>query len=846
MADGEARHAARLQFPLSGLSCASCVARAEKAIRVVPGVREASVNLAGESAEVALDDPARIAEVVAALEAAGYPPRRRTFELAIEGMTCAGCAARIERALRAVPGVLAAHVNFAAETATVEALEGAVDAADLVAAVAATGKYRARIAKGQETAERSARKEEEARAYARRALLAALLVAPVFLLEMGSHLVPGVHMLIERTIGTQASWVLQFALTTLVLAGPGREFFTRGLPGLLRAAPDMNSLVALGTGAAWAYSTVATFLPQALPEGVRAVYFEAAGVIVVLILVGRWLEARAKGQTGAAIEKLLRLAPSHAEVIEADGATRRVPITELAVGDLVLIRPGERIPADGVVVEGRSAVDESMLTGEPLPVVKEPGARVTGGTVNTSGSLTVRLEAVGADTVLAQIVRMVEQAQGARLPIQGLVDRVTMWFVPAVILCALAAFAAWMVLGPEPRLTNALVAAVSVLIVACPCAMGLATPTSIMVGTGRAAELGVLFRKGDALQTLASVDAIALDKTGTITEGRPALTDLHPAPGMEPEPLLAAIAAVEARSEHPVAAAIATAAREKGLALPPVEGFRAVSGMGVGGRAGGREVLVGNVRFLGSAGIEIPAELAKVADELASRGRTALFAAIDGQPAAVLGVADPIKPSSAAAIRALHARGLKVVMITGDREETARAVARACGIDEVRASVLPEGKVEVLRSLKAGGARVAFVGDGINDAPALAEADVGIAIGTGTDIAIESADVVLMSGSLAGVVNAVEISRRTMANIRENLVWAFGYNVLLIPLAAGAFYPAFGIRLSPVFAAAAMALSSVSVVTNALRLRRVRPALSEAAAEAGPGRAREAAAQPAE
>jgi Cu+-exporting ATPase len=637
------------------------------------------------------------------------------------------------------------------------------------------------------------------------------------------------HDLIMGSIGTQTSWLIQFALTSAVLLGPGRQFYRKGIPALLKGAPDMNSLVALGTGAAYVYSVVATFLPALLPDTLRAVYFEAAAVIVVLILIGRTLEARAKGRTGAAIQKLLGLRAQTARVIR-EGETAEVPIDSLSLGDLVEVRPGERIAVDGRVVEGESHVDESMITGEPIPLAKGIGDWVTGGTVNAAGGLRFRVTAVGADTTLSRIIKMVEEAQGAKLPIQGLVDRITLWFVPAVLAVAALTVLAWLILGPDPALTFALVAGVSVLIIACPCAMGLATPTSIMVGTGRAAEMGVLFRKGDALQGLSGVGVVALDKTGTVTEGRPELTDLVLAEGFERADVLSRVAALEARSEHPIAAAIVRAAQAEGVGSHDVSEFTSLTGLGVRAKVGGRDVLVGADRLLMKEGID-PGALAEVEIDLARRGRTALYAAMDGRVAAVIGVADPVKPSSRAAIAALHAQGLRVAMITGDKRETAEAIAAETGIDAVIAGVLPDGKVAALKDLRGEGRTIAFVGDGINDAPALAQADVGIAIGTGTDVAIESADVVLMSGDLRGVVNAFEVSRRTMGNIKQNLFWAFGYNIALIPVAAGVLYPAFGVLLSPILAAGAMALSSVFVLTNALRLRRVAPLMDEGKAE---------------
>lgn len=809
---------------IESMTCASCVGRVDRALGSLEGVDDVSVNLANETARVSVDAPERLREIAGTLDEAGYPARRASVTLNVASMTCASCVGRVDKALAAVPGVLDVNVNLASETATISYLEGATDAAALAKAATQAG-YPAEIAEADASFDRAARKEEEAREIARRTILAASLALPVFLLEMGAHLVPGMHEWIGRAIGHQTSWLIQFALTTAVLLGPGRFFYLKGFPSLLKGAPDMNSLVAVGTGAAYAYSVVATFLPAVLPASVRAVYFEAAAVIVVLILVGRYLEARAKGRTGAAIQKLLGLQARTARVLR-DGEPIELAIEELRVGDTVQVRPGERIAVDGEVTDGVSHLDESMITGEPVPVAKAPGDAVTGGTVNGVGSIQFRATRVGADTTLAQIIRMVEEAQGAKLPIQGLVDRITLWFVPAVMGVALLTVLVWLFVGPDPALTFALVAGVSVLIIACPCAMGLATPTSIMVGTGRAAEMGVLFRKGDALQQLTSVGVVALDKTGTVTQGRPELTDVILTDGFQRTAVLAQVAAVEEKSEHPIAQAIVRAALVEKAADVKASGFQSVTGYGVKADVDGVEVLVGADRFMLREGID-PGTLAEAEIDLAKRGRTALYAAIGGRIAAVIGVSDPVKASSREAIEALHRQGLKVAMITGDKLQTADAIAAETGIDHVVAGVLPDGKVEALDRLRAGGQKIAFVGDGINDAPALAHADVGIAIGTGTDVAIESADVVLMSGDLRGVVNAFEVSTRTMRNIRQNLFWAFSYNTALIPVAAGVLYPAFGLMLSPVLAAGAMALSSVFVLTNALRLRRVAPLLDE-------------------
>jgi heavy metal translocating P-type ATPase len=805
---------------IDGMTCAGCVGRAERAISAVKGVEKAEVNLATHGGRVTLspDAGADVTRAVSgALTAAGYPAIPEKIRLSIDGMTCAACSARVEKALNGVPGVLSAQVNLADATAVVQSLSH--DQASLVAAVTRTGYGAAPIAQGTRPADRQT---AETAALKTRFLIAAALTLPVFVLEMGGHLVPVFHHWVMMTIGTQTSWMIQFVLTTLVLIGPGRGFFVKGLPALWRRAPDMNSLVVLGASAAWGFSVVALFAPAALPEGARVVYFEAAAVIVTLILAGRWLEGRAKGQTGAAIRRLIGLRPATARV-ERDGAVVDLAIDAVVRGDVLQIRPGERIPVDGVVREGTSFVDESMITGEPMPVEKSKGATLVGGTVNGNGALRMRATAVGADTMLSRIIAMVEEAQGARLPVQDLVNRITLWFVPAVMAVALVTVAVWLIFGPSPALSHALVAGVAVLIIACPCAMGLAVPVSIMVGTGRAAELGVLFRQGDALQGLSAVDVVAFDKTGTLTEGRPEVTDIAPV-GLSEDELLALVAGVEALSEHPLAGAVMRAAKSRGLTVPRAVGVAAVTGQGVTGTVEGRRVAVGNARLMTAEGVEAGGLIA-VAEGLAAKGRTPLMVAVDGAPAGVLAVADQVKPGAKGVIAALQRQGLRTVMISGDVALAANAIGAELGIDQVVAGVLPDGKVAALRALQADGVKVAFVGDGINDAPALAAADVGIAIGTGTDVAVESAAVVLMSGDPGGVVNALEVSRRTMRNIRENLVWAFGYNVLLIPVAAGALYPVWGTMLSPVLAAGTMGVSSVLVLSNALRLRLVPSAL---------------------
>ena len=816
-----------ISLPIEGMTCASCVGRVEKALKAVPGVETVAVNLATERASITTRAAVDRSDLVGAVENVGYAvpaaflTPASSIEIAVDGMTCASCVGRVEKALKAVAGVQQANVNLATERATVQ---GTADAAALIAAIENVG-YGAQVISADmtvggdaEAAERAEKKDAEQRELKRDFTLAAILTAPVFVMEMGSHLIPGMHSAINATIGMQASWYLQFVLTTLILFGPGIRFFKKGLPALWRLSPDMNSLVAVGSLAAYGYSLVATFAPSLLPSGTIYVYYEAAAVIVTLILLGRLLEARAKGRTSEAIKRLFGLQAKTARV-RRDGNVVDLPIASVMAGDIIEVRPGERVPVDGEVIEGSSYVDESMITGEPIPVSKEQGSGVVGSTVNQKGAFAFKATAVGGKTVLAQIIRMVEEAQGSKLPIQGLVDRVTMWLVPAVFAVAGLTFAAWLYFGPSPALTFALVNAVAVLIIACPCAMGLATPTSIMVGTGRGAELGVLFRKGEALQMLKDATIVAVDKTGTLTEGKPALTDLELAQGFERNGVLGLVAAVEAKSEHPIARAIVDAANAESLELPTVTEFQSVTGLGVKATVDGKRVEIGADRYMVGLGYDVSG-FAEVSERLASEGKSPLYAAVDGKPAAIIAVADPIKETTPRAIEALHDLGLKVAMITGDNARTAKAIASRLGIDEVIAEVLPAGKVEAVRRLKSQYGKIAFVGDGINDAPALAEADVGLAIGTGTDIAIEAADVVLMSGSLQGVPNAIALSKATIGNIRQNLFWAFAYNTALIPIAAGVLYPAFGILLSPVFAAGAMAMSSVFVLGNALRLRR--------------------------
>ena len=656
----------------------------------------------------------------------------------------------------------------------------------------------------------------------RRFWVGLVLSLPVLALEMGGHLT-NLHMLLGQT---WSSW-LQFLFATPVVLWGGWPFFVRGFQSVVTRNLNMFTLIAMGTGVAWLYSVVAILLPGLFPpafrgpDGAVAVYFEAAAVITVLVLLGQVLELRARAQTSGAIRALLDLAPKTARRIRPDGSDEEVSLDAIAVGDRLRVRPGEKVPVDGEVVEGRSSLDESMVTGESMPVTKEVGAKVIAGTLNATGSFVMRAEKVGRDTMLARIVQMVAAAQRSRAPIQRLADQVAGWFVPAVIVVAIVAFAAWAAFGPEPRYAYGMVAAVSVLIIACPCALGLATPMSIMVGVGRGAENGVLIKNAEALERMEKVDTLVVDKTGTLTEGKPKVVAVVAAAGIEESEALRLAASVEQASEHPLALAIVAAARERGLAIAAVSDFDSPTGKGAVGVVDGRRVSLGNARFLSEIGIDT-AQMESEAERLRQDGATAIFLAVDGKVAAVIAIADPVKETTPAALKSLAQEGVRVVMLTGDNRTTAQAVARRLGIEEVEAEVLPDRKSAIVEKLRREGRVVAMAGDGVNDAPALAAADVGIAMGTGTDVAIESAGVTLLKGDLTGIVRARRLSQATMRNIRQNLFFAFIYNAAGVPIAAGVLYPVLGILLSPIIAAAAMALSSVSVVGNALRLRRVR------------------------
>ncbi|WP_407570128.1 heavy metal translocating P-type ATPase [Deinococcus altitudinis] len=811
-----------LELGVQGMTCASCVGRVERGLSRVDGVQSATVNLATERATVQYD-PARTTPqaLIGTVREVGYEPLTSQAELTVQGMTCANCVGRVERALGKVEGVLSASVNLATERATVQYLPSAVSVSQLRAAVQESGYEVLDTQAGQDRhdAEQAA-KVREVQALWRSVRFSAAFATPLLLLSMLPMLFMPAEMWLSEHLGSGLNWVL-LALALPVQFGPGRRFYRQGWAALRHRSPDMNSLVMIGTSAAFVYSLLVTLAPGIFPAGTAHVYYEASAAVITLILLGKYFEALARGRSSEAMKKLLNLQPRTARVLRA-GQELELPVGEVLVGDLVSVRPGEKVPVDGEVVSGSSYLDESMLTGESVPVQKTPGAAVVGGSLNQTGAFQFRATKIGADTALAQIIGLVERAQGSKPPIQGLADRVVSVFVPVVLGLAALTFLAWMVFGGPQALSSALVNTVAVLIIACPCAMGLATPVSVMVGTGKAAELGVLFRSGAALEGLQAVSVVALDKTGTLTEGKPRLTDLVLTPGFERAEVLGLIASAERESEHPVARAIVAAASAEGLPIFPLEAFEALPGYGLNALIAGRRVQVGADRYMRQLGLDVSGFAAQ-ARTMGDEGKSPVYVALDGELAAILAVADPVKAGSLAAVNALHAQGLKVAMITGDNRRTAEAIARQLGIDEVLAEVLPSGKSEAIAALQAGGQKVAFVGDGVNDAPALALADVGLAIGTGTDVAVETADVILMSGDLRGVPNSVALSRSTMANIRLNLFWAFAYNVVLIPVAAGALYPALGWLLSPVLAAAAMGFSSVFVLSNALRLRGFRP-----------------------
>lgn len=822
-------NAASVPFTLlvNGMSCASCVGRIERKLSTLPGVTSVNANLVTQEVTVTAKPLVPAEQIIHTLKQLGFEPKPAQLELAIEGMSCASCVRRIENALLAVPGVIHANVNLATQQAQISTGQVAVD--KLIQAIEQKG-FSAQVltADASITATHQQQQQQtrtQLQHLKQQLWLALAFAVPLFILEMGGHLIPSFAKWLDQNIGQSTLWLIQGLLAAAALLLPGRPLLKQGWQALWRLSPDMNSLVTLGTSAAFGYSLVATFFPQLLPGGTVNVYYEAVGVIIALIILGRFLEAKAKSNTSAAIQGLVQLQPKTAWLIQADGQQSQCPIEQVQLGDQLAIRPGERIPLDGLVLTGTSFVDESMLSGEPIPVEKTAGDQLMSGTVNQAGHLTMQVQQTTEHTVLAQIIRLVEHAQGAKLPIQDLVNKVTAWFVPAVMLAALLTFLAWLIFAPASALSLALVNAVAVLIIACPCAMGLATPTSIMVGTGRAAQLGVLFRQGIALQSLQQTQVVAVDKTGTLTEGKPTLTDLIPSPGFSTDQLLQWLASVEQSSEHPVAQAIVQAAQVQQLELLAITDFQSLTGLGISATIEQHTIVIGADRLMRQQNISLDS-FSEQATALANQGKTPMYVAVDNQLAGLFAVADPIKSSTPVAINSLHQKGLKVAMITGDNQHTAQAIAKQLGIDQVIAEVMPAEKVAAVQQLQQQYGPVAYVGDGINDAPALATAEVGIAIGTGTDIAIEAADVVLMSGQLTGVVNALQISAATLRNIKQNLFWAFAYNTALIPVAAGVLYPINGTLLSPIFAAGAMAFSSIFVITNALRLRSFQPKLA--------------------
>ncbi len=741
--------------------------------------------------------------------------RERRLDFPVKGMHCAACVNKVEQALRGVPGVKAAAVNLATERATVRLAPEGPSLERLREAVAGAGyTVPADIAATPESADREqAERAEENRRLRIKVIVGAALAVPVLLGSM--------HEIFPWAPGWLRNPYLLWALTTPVQFWVGWQFHAAFVKELRHRSASMNTLVSIGTNAAYFFSVAVTLWPHVFMATGAMPYYEASALLMTFLVLGRWLEARARGGTSEAIRRLIALQPKTARVLR-DGREEDVAIGAVAVGDLVRVRPGERVAVDGEVVEGASAVDESMLTGESLPVEKGPGAAVVGGSVNRTGSFTFRATRVGRETVLAQIIRLVEEAQGSKAPIQRLADRVAAVFVPVVLVIAGITFAVWWAWGPEPAFFYAVANAVGVLVIACPCAMGLATPTAIMVGTGKGAELGVLIKSAEALEQLQRVRTVVFDKTGTLTVGRPVVTDVVPAPGVEGDGLLALAAAAEQGSEHPLGEAIVTEAKARGLALPPVSEFQAVPGQGVDALAADGRILLGNARMMTARGIDVGGLEPRIR-QLAQDGKSAIYIAFGGEPQGVVAVADVLKPETRAAVAALKRLGVEVAMLTGDTRLTGEAIARQAGLDRVLADVLPEQKAAEIKRLQSDGRLVAMVGDGINDAPALAQADVGIAMGSGTDVAIEAADVTLMRGDLRGVVTAVELSRRTIRIIKENLGWAFGYNIVLIPVAAGLLYPVSGILLSPILAGMAMALSSVSVVANSLRLKRFTP-----------------------
>ncbi len=810
---------------IRGMTCAACAQRIEKTVKKLPGIAQASVNLASEKLFVEYDAEAlELSAIKAAVEKIGYEvaekPASQNVTIPIGGMTCAACAQRVEKAVKKLEGVESASVNFATEKATVSYRPQEVRLSAIRAAIEKAGYQALEANKADAADEDRARKQKEIRILWTKFIISAVFSLPLLYIAM----VPMIKVVrLPFPAGLDPmQYSLVYALVELLLVipviGVGYKFYTVGFKALWQRSPNMDSLIAIGTTAAVVYSVYNTFqIALGHFQAVEALYFETAGVIITLILLGKSLEAVSKGRTSEAIKKLMGLAPKPALVIQ-NGAEVEIPIDEVEIGDIIVVKPGAKIPVDGAVIEGHTSIDESMLTGESMPVDKKAGDTVYAASLNTTGTIQFRAEKIGSDTALAQIIKLVEDAQGSKAPIAQMADIVSGYFVPVVCLIALAAGVAWY-FGTGGDLKFALTIFISVLVIACPCALGLATPTAIMVGTGKGAENGILIKGGEALETAHKINTIVFDKTGTITEGKPTVTDVLTAEGTEADSLLQITASAEKASEHPLGQAIVSGAQAKGLELMKVEGFESITGRGIEASIGGQTILAGNRKLMDERGISLTA-LEEDSDRLAGEGKTPMYVAIDGKLAGIVAVADVVKKSSRAAIESLHRMGIEVAMITGDNQKTAAAIAKQVGIDRVLAEVLPQDKSNEVKKLQGEGLKVAMVGDGINDAPALAQADIGIAIGSGTDVAMESADIVLMRSDLMDVPTAINLSKKTIRNIKENLFWAFGYNVIGIPIAAGVLHLFGGPLLNPIFAAAAMSLSSVSVLTNALRLKR--------------------------
>jgi len=812
----------RVDLPITGMSCASCAAKIEKGLAKVEGVSQANVNFAAEKATVFFHPgQTDVSHLIDKVKDLGYEAKVQKAVLPIQGMTCATCVKKVEEALSSLKGVVRAGVNFATERVSVEYIPEEVSIRDLKKVVEEAG-YQVLEVKEEDLVERERlAREAELSRLKKKFIIGTILLAPILILMYGAPL-------LEKWTGLpqEMNFFIQFLLATPVQFWAGWQFYVGFWKATKHKTSDMNTLIAVGTSAAYLYSLVVTFVPHLIMvKGLMMdVYFDTSAAIIVLILLGRFLEARAKGKTSEAIKKLIGLQPKTARVVR-NGSEVDVPVEEVSIGDTVMVRPGEKIPVDGIVREGYSSVDESMVTGESLPVEKKSGDSVIGATINKTGTFKFEATKVGKDTVLAQIVRLVQEAQGSKPPIARMVDVIASYFVPVVISIAFVTFMVWYLFGPHPALTYAFLNFVAVLIIACPCALGLATPTSIMVGTGKGAENGILIRGAEALETAHQLDTIILDKTGTLTKGEPSVTDIIESEKFSKKEILTLAASAEKGSEHPLGESIVKKAKEENLSLLDSKNFQAIAGQGIEATIDSKRVLLGNLRLMEERKVSLNG-LSNKAEHLSNEGKTSMFLAVEGEVAGMIAVADTLKENSKAAVQALHQMGLEVVMLTGDNQRTAKAIANQIGVDRILAEVLPEMKAEEVRRLQSGGKKVGMVGDGINDAPALAQADVGIAIGTGTDVAMESSDITLIGGDLRGIVTAIALSKATIRNIKQNLFWAFAYNTILIPVAAGVLFPFFGILLNPIFAAGAMAFSSVTVVSNALRLRRFKPPLS--------------------